>query len=852
MRLLLTLAMAVLCCSGISQNFLTEPYLEHAEPTHIHVSWITDSNSGSIVEWGLTEALGNSTVGTSFTTLFADEVHEVELNGLTPATKYFYRAVTGPAVSEIKNFHTPPLQSAEAPFNLVAMSDMQIDGSYPQRFSQIVNDGILPIVQEVYGDDLSENLGLVLIPGDLVTNGLNYGSWMIQFFNPAEDLFSYVPLYPVLGNHEANTPYYFDFFHLPENGSAGNEERWWYKDYSNVRVIGLDSNSPFDGPTQLAWLQNTLNQTCSDSDIDFVFVELHHPHQSELWTPGESSFTTDVVTALETFSTNCDKPSIHFFGHTHGYSRGQSKDHDHVMVNVATAGGAIDQWGEWPQFDYPDFTVSQAEWGFVMLEVEAGANPQFKLKRYSQGNQYNLKDNEVTDSIVVKLNNLNPVTPIGVSPDNEIVDPSCLLLVGNMYDDPDDDIHMASEWQISTSSTDFSAPVYESFKTHENWYFFVDTQADDILVDENVSGLPSNTTLFWRVRYRDHSLGWSGWSAPLEFQTSTATGSPNLVINPGAESGISNWTVDQGVLESLVAFDCAGTSPNSGTYYFAIGGLCIESDLGIAHQDIDLTAYSIDINAGGQFAYFGAFMSDYAGDDVPEIQVEFLDVGSNVIGTTPAMTGPQASWQLFEDTQGIPVGTTTARFYMRGYRNGGVDNDSYVDDIFFHVTDGTPCDQSMFDEDNDGVIDSIDNCLGLMNPAQADFDEDGIGDDCEDSDGDGLLDAEEIGIYGSDPAIADTDSDGLNDYEEAIDYSTNPLLQDSDGDGLTDWLEINLAGTDPNNPDTDGDGCNDELEYNLACPDNMCNTCPADLDGNLLVDTADLLMFLSAFGLPCP
>lgn len=853
MRFLFLLA---ICCSysfASAQNFLTQPYLEDAEPTFIHISWITDSNTSSTVEWGTTPTLGTSTVGTAFTTLFGDEVHEVQLTGLTPATKYFYRALTGTAVSETYTMTTPPLQSAEASFNLVAISDMQIDGSYPQRFTQIINEGILPIVEEQYGDDPSQNLGLVLVPGDLVANGLNYTSWMTEFFNPAEDLFSHVPVYPVLGNHEINTPYYFDFFHLPENGTPGNEERWWYKDHSNVRVIGMDSNAPFNNATQLAWLQTVLDDACVDADIDFVFVELHHPHQSELWTPGESGFTTQVVGLCETFSTTCGKPSIHFFGHTHGYSRGQSKDHDHLMVNVASAGGAIDQWGEWPQADYPDFTVSQAEWGFVLLEVEAGADPQFKLKRFSQGNQYNLRDNEVTDSITVKRYNVNPAMPTAVYPVLETVDPSCLLLIGDLFNDPDGDIHMASEWQVSTDPVDFSAPIYESFRTHENWYFFEDTQAGDIMIDEKVSGLPQNSTLHWRVRYRDHSLGWSSWSTPAEFQTSASTLSPNLIQNSGAENGITNWIVDQGILESLVAFDCAGIAPNTGTYYFGIGGLCTSSALGVAHQDIDLSAYSTDIDVGGQFAFFGAYMSDYAGDDIPEFQLEFWGAGATLLGTSPITTGGQAVWIQFDQLLEIPTGTTSARFYMRGTRNVGVDNDSYMDDIFFHVTDGTECDEAaIYDEDNDGVIDSIDNCLGLVNSDQADFNNNGIGDDCEDSDGDGLLDADEIGIYGTDPTLVDSDEDGLDDYQEVIDYSTNPLLQDTDGDGLTDELEINEAGTDPNLMDTDGDGCDDDLEFNMACPDSNCGTCPQDLNGDLVINTADLLAFLTAFGTFCP
>ena len=115
---------------------------------------------------------------------------------------------------------------------------------------------------------------------------------------------------------------------------------------------------------------------------------------------------------MEQFSTNCGKPSIHFFGHTHAYSRGQSRDHTHLMVNVATAGGSIDYWGEFANFDYPEYSISDDEYGYVVVEVEAGADPRFTLKRFSIGDATTTEDNTLEDLISIRSNNNAPMMPV--------------------------------------------------------------------------------------------------------------------------------------------------------------------------------------------------------------------------------------------------------------------------------------------------------------------------------------------------------------------------------------------------------------------------------------------------------
>jgi hypothetical protein len=89
-----------------------------------------------------------------------------------------------------------------------------------------------------------------------------------------------------------------------------------------------------------------------------------------------------------------------------------------------------------------------------------------------------------------------------------------------------------------------------------------------------------------------------------------------------------------------------------------------------------------------------------------------------------------------------------------------------------------------------------------------------------DSDGDGLFDADEVGVYGTNPAVYDTDGDGTGDGEEVY-YGSDPRTAggssgsagiDSDGDGLYDTDETSVYGTNPGVYDTDGDGTGDGAE----------------------------------------
>ena len=155
-----------------------------------------------------------------------------------------------------------------------------------------------------------------------------------------------------------------------------------------------------------------------------------------------------------------------------------------------------------------------------------------------------------------------------------------------------------------------------------------------------------------------------------------------------------------------------------------------------------------------------------------------------------------------------------------------------------------PCQDG--DSDCDDVTDTQEAALGT-DPANRDSDGDGLVDGEEvnfhhsdplrtETDGDGLSDNFEVRVAHTDPGKADTDGDGLSDPDEINTFHTDPLNADTDGDGLDDAEEV-AAHTDPFKSDTDGDGLSDAREVHDLHTDPL----RADTDGDQLSDLAEVL-----------
>ena len=78
------------------------------------------------------------------------------------------------------------------------------------------------------------------------------------------------------------------------------------------------------------------------------------------------------------------------------------------------------------------------------------------------------------------------------------------------------DTHGASQWQIRTSTGDYSSPVFDSQ---------ADT-ADLLSILVPVDRLGYSTTYYWHVRHQDNHGDWSDWSVETSFSTAAAPSTP--------------------------------------------------------------------------------------------------------------------------------------------------------------------------------------------------------------------------------------------------------------------------------------------------------------------------------------
>ena len=262
------LPIVVLSCFAMTPLFAQQgekiafgPYIQQMSTKDVTLCWST--LEGAIT---VKDKLGKSD------TIREYKQHKIHLADLMPNTKYTYDVLNDGSDEGKGTLTTFP--ESRIPFNFVAIGDT--------RNRHDVHKKIVAQVSKL-------NPRFIVNSGDLVANGRSMGDWE-SFFEVNHDFMRNTPYYPVLGNHEKDSPYYYDFFDLPNN------ERYYYFTVGDALFIVLDSEGlrttipAFTSEnmedayweesgigylkTQKAWLEQVLKL---NREAGFVFIFQHLP-----------------------------------------------------------------------------------------------------------------------------------------------------------------------------------------------------------------------------------------------------------------------------------------------------------------------------------------------------------------------------------------------------------------------------------------------------------------------------------------------------------------------------------------------------------------------------------------------
>ena len=256
------------------------PYPQSAGSTAVTIKWKTDVQTNARVRYGTSVA--NLDQSTDDVTLSTD--HEVRINGLSPATKYWYSVGTSTMDLVGTNdtsfyFNTYPVTSTPVPLRVWVTGDQGT--GYINQFN--VRDAYLSHVG-------SQPATAWLMLGDNAYFQGREAEYQMSIFKEGyPTILRNTCVWPAPGNHDyyssasaANeTGAYYSCFDLPKLGECGgvpsNKEAYYSFDHGNVHFISLDSYDSPRSPTgaMANWLVQDLLYAKANSD--WIIAYWHHP-----------------------------------------------------------------------------------------------------------------------------------------------------------------------------------------------------------------------------------------------------------------------------------------------------------------------------------------------------------------------------------------------------------------------------------------------------------------------------------------------------------------------------------------------------------------------------------------------
>lgn len=255
-------------------------------------------------------------------------LHSFKVEGLKKNTEYDYKLIASLTAagkrSEVTFAGKTKTLSGGGKFNFAVSGDSR---SFPHVWAKVA------------ASILKHKPEFLVFGGDMVTSGRKDYEWDRQYFTPAAALFSTIPYYPVMGNHEQNTPLFLEIFKTP------NGKKNWSQRIGSVLLIGIDGEMSWKKDSKLAkWLEKLL----SKSKAKFIFLFTHYPawssgaHGREKGgrpvEPGVQKAREVIMPLLKKYNA-----TAMFAGHDHVYERSEPTESGVTQVITGGAGAPLRQ-----------------------------------------------------------------------------------------------------------------------------------------------------------------------------------------------------------------------------------------------------------------------------------------------------------------------------------------------------------------------------------------------------------------------------------------------------------------------------------------------------------------------------